>query len=186
MSVCLWCLQLWFSWPSTSLFCFISELNETVDDAESDPEYNLLADTEDKEDVEDYRNDKSVQVTSKWGSTWFNSLASVRFEHSLKLINFKLISTINILSILCEIAIRWGPKYLTGHWSTLVQVMAWCRQATSHYLRQCWPRSLSPYDITRPQWVNTKLRKTFSMHFLVWKLCYFDLNFKIRVQLTIG
>ena len=22
--------------------------------------------------------------------------------------------------------------------STLVQVMAWCRQATSHYLRQCW------------------------------------------------
>ena len=32
--------------------------------------------------------------------------------------------------------------------------MAWCRQATSHYLSQCWPRSLSPYDITRPQWVN--------------------------------
>ena len=27
--------------------------------------------------------------------------------------------------------------------STLVQVMAWCRQATSHYLSQCWPRSLS-------------------------------------------
>ena len=22
--------------------------------------------------------------------------------------------------------------------------MAWCRQATSHYLSQCWPRSLSP------------------------------------------
>ena len=26
--------------------------------------------------------------------------------------------------------------------STLDQVMAWCRQATSHYLIQCWPRSL--------------------------------------------
>ena len=38
--------------------------------------------------------------------------------------------------------------------STLVQVMAWCRQATSHYLSQCWPRSLSPYDVTRPQWVK--------------------------------
>ena len=25
--------------------------------------------------------------------------------------------------------------------STLGQVMAWCRQATSHYLSQCWPRS---------------------------------------------
>ena len=32
--------------------------------------------------------------------------------------------------------------------------MAWCRQATSHYLSQCWPRSVSPYGITRPQRVN--------------------------------
>ena len=28
--------------------------------------------------------------------------------------------------------------------STLVQVMAWCRQATSHYLSQWWPRSMAP------------------------------------------
>ena len=33
--------------------------------------------------------------------------------------------------------------------------MAWCRQSTSHYLSQCRPRSLSPYGVTRPQWVNT-------------------------------
>ena len=39
--------------------------------------------------------------------------------------------------------------------STLVQVMAWCRQATSHYLSQCWSRSLSPYGVTRPEWVNS-------------------------------
>ena len=37
---------------------------------------------------------------------------------------------------------------------TLVQLMAWCRQETSHYLSQYWPRSLSPYGVTRPQWVN--------------------------------
>ena len=43
---------------------------------------------------------------------------------------------------------------LTDDKSTLVQVMAWCRQATSHYLSQCWPRSLSPYGVTRPQWVK--------------------------------
>ena len=38
--------------------------------------------------------------------------------------------------------------------STLVQVMAWCRQATSHYLRQCWPRSVASYGVTRPEWVK--------------------------------
>ena len=34
------------------------------------------------------------------------------------------------------------------------QVMAWCHQATSHYLSQCWPRSMSPYGVIRPQWVK--------------------------------
>ena len=32
--------------------------------------------------------------------------------------------------------------------------MAWCHQATSHYLRHCWPRCMSTYGIKRPQWVN--------------------------------
>ena len=43
------------------------------------------------------------------------------------------------------------PLHLTDDKSTLVQVMAWCRQATSHYLSQCWPRSVSPNGVTRPQ-----------------------------------
>ena len=46
------------------------------------------------------------------------------------------------------------PLDLTDDKSTLVQVMAWCRQATSHYLSQCWPRSVSPNGVTRPQWVK--------------------------------
>ena len=50
-----------------------------------------------------------------------------------------------------EIALRWMPQDLTDDKSTLVQVMAWCRQATSS---QCWPRTLSPYGIIRPQWVK--------------------------------
>ena len=32
--------------------------------------------------------------------------------------------------------------------------MAWCRQATIHYVSQCWPRSMSPYGVIRSQWVN--------------------------------
>ena len=35
--------------------------------------------------------------------------------------------------------------------------MAWCRQAASHYLSQCWPRSMSPYGVTRSQWVNVNM-----------------------------
>ena len=42
----------------------------------------------------------------------------------------------------------------TKNKSTLVQVLAWCRQATSHYLSQCWPKFLSPYGVTRPRWVS--------------------------------
>ena len=36
---------------------------------------------------------------------------------------------------------------------TLVQVMAWCRQATSHYLSQCWLKSVSSYDVIKRQWI---------------------------------
>ena len=41
--------------------------------------------------------------------------------------------------------------------STLVKVMAWCHQATSHYLNQCWPRSVSSYGVTKLQWVKHRL-----------------------------
>ena len=53
--------------------------------------------------------------------------------------------------------LRWMPHDLTDDKSALVQVMAWCRQAISHYLNQCWPRSPTPYDLTRPQWVKSLL-----------------------------
>ena len=52
-----------------------------------------------------------------------------------------------------EIALNWMTQDSNGK-STLFQVMAWCCQAASHYLGQYWPRSVVPYSITRPQWVN--------------------------------
>ena len=61
------------------------------------------------------------------------------------------------------IVLRWISLDLSDDKSTLVQVMAWCRQAKSHYLSQCWPRSLSPYGVIRPQWVNKSV--------LVWTWC---------------
>ena len=63
-------------------------------------------------------------------------------------------SVINGWGISCELALRWTSFDLTDK-STLAQVMAWCRQATSHYLSQCWPRSMLQNGVTRPQWVNS-------------------------------
>ena len=67
---------------------------------------------------------------------------SVISEHMLR---------INFMSTSCEIAL-WQMQ--RNNLSTLIQVMAWCHQTTSHCLSQRWPRSISPYGITRPQWVN--------------------------------
>ena len=82
-------------------------------------------------------------------------------------------------SNLYEIALGRTPLDPTDDKSTLVQVMAWCRQATSHYLNQWWHRSMSSYGSTRPQWVNdqhietwtkftTFCRWHFQTYFLKW------------------
>ena len=78
-------------------------------------------------------------------------------EFNFRLVIFKLNLVIGGWGISYEIALRWMPLDLTDDKSTLVQVMAWCRQATSHYLSQGWPRSMPTNGITRPQWVNVLL-----------------------------
>ena len=67
----------------------------------------------------------------------------------------------------------WMSLDLTDDKSTLVQVMAWCHQATSHYLSQCWPRSVSPYGITRQQWVKLFMSQLDNAYLLIsnWGLC---------------
>ena len=82
-----------------------------------------------------------------------NSLAPVKFEWNFRYVNFKRILVIDGWGISYEIALIWMSLNLTDDQSTFVQVMAWCCQATSHYPSQCWPKCLSPYGVTRPQWV---------------------------------
>ena len=43
--------------------------------------------------------------------------------------------------------------------STLVKIMAWYRQVTSHGLSRCSPSYVSPYGVTRLQWVNDRSRE---------------------------
>ena len=42
--------------------------------------------------------------------------------------------------------------------------MGWCRQATSHYLSQCWTRSMLPYGVTRPQCAKVTLIMSCHCH----------------------
>ena len=85
---------------------------------------------------------------------------------NLRYVIFKRLLVIAGWGISCEAALIWMSLGFTDDQSTLVQVMAWCLQATSHYLSQCWPRSLSPCDVTWPQWLK----------FVVLTLFYFDLG----------
>ena len=44
-----------------------------------------------------------------------------------------------------EIALRWMSHHILDDESKLAEGMAWCCQATNHYMSQCWPSSVSPY-----------------------------------------
>ena len=84
-----------------------------------------------------------------------NSLAPERPGCHFKTAIFTLVLLIGIFTSSKGDALRWMPRDLNDEKSTLVQVMASCRQATSHYLSQCWPSSMSPYGVARPQRVNS-------------------------------
>ena len=85
---------------------------------------------------------------------WFNSLAPGKFEWNFRHVIFNHLLVMDGKGISCEIALLSMSRNFTDDQSTLVQVMAWCRQSTSHYLSQCRPRSLSPYGVIRPQSVK--------------------------------
>ena len=99
-------------------------------------------------------------LTLKWKSCYtdnliiINSLALGRSGFNFKSAIFNLALLIGIFRSSYDNALSWMTWDLSEDKSTLVQVMAWCRQATSHYLSQCWPRSVSPYGVIRAQWVK--------------------------------
>ena len=83
---------------------------------------------------------------------------------------FSLSLLIGIFISLDDNALWWMLWELTDDESTVDQVMAWCHQASSHYLSQCWPRSVSPYGVTRPQRVKYNCDE-------VWASLYHDISY---------
>ena len=59
-----------------------------------------------------------------------------------------------IVCVLIKISLKFACKGPVDNKSSLVQGMACCRVATSHYLNQWWPRSLTPYGVNKPEWVK--------------------------------
>ena len=65
-----------------------------------------------------------------------------------------------------KILVFWFKFHRSSFKTALVQVMAWCRQATSHYLTQCQPIHMLPYGVIRPQWVKV---------YFIWVVVAFQL-----------
>ena len=119
-------------------------------------------------------------------SSLLNSLAPGKFQFNFRLVIFKLTLVNGGWGISCEIALKWMPLDLIDDKSTLVQVMAWCRQATSHYLSQCWPRSMSPNGISRPQWVNILRPTRNDCNFANDLFKYIFLNENVWISINIS
>ena len=109
-----------------------------------------------------------------------NSLAPGKIECNFRHIIFKHILVIDGWGISCEISLIWMSLDFTDDQSTLVQVMAWCRQAPTHYLSQCWPRSLLPYGVTRPQWATVDPDQVTIWHHLAIRIDQIDMNSFIK------
>ena len=104
---------------------------------------------------------------------YLNLFSIGRCVCDFKYVNFKHNFGIVILSIEVTITLEWMLEDLVDGKSTLVQVMAWCHQAWSHYQNQYWPRSLRPYDLTKPQLVKHKRLTTSvtNLSYVIISMC---------------
>ena len=118
---------------------------------------------------------------------WFNSSAPGRPRCHFKTAIFNLVLLIGIFTSSKDNALRWMPRDPTDDKSALVQEMAWCRQATSHYLSQCWPSSMSPYGVTTPQWVKWSSPGQNGHHFAgdIFKCIFFNEMFCILIRISL-
>ena len=84
-------------------------------------------------------NQISVQLVNPLSQGWYGN----DFKNAIA----KYILRIKCMIMSDEIALCWMPHKTFDEKSPLVQILTWWRQATSHYLSQCWPRSMLPCGI---------------------------------------
>ena len=128
--------------------------------------------------VWDYDN-MEITTTKKYfivspNTFYINSLAPGRCGNNFRSVILKHIFRFDIIKrfsgILMRIISYWNCPHETTtepfhDKATLPQVMAWCRQASSHYLSQCSPRSSSPHGVTlghNELWWKITIADTFN------------------------
>ena len=82
-------------------------------------------------------------------------------------------------------ALRWMPDDRTNIKPILLQVMAWCRQATNHYLSSWWPIFMAPYGITRPQWAKASTTVETLYSTICYSKYFIELNFDKSTQYVV-
>ena len=97
---------------------------------------------------------------TSWASSYIHQLLvtwgrGVDFEYFI----VKCIVVFTFINIYNTMTIRWMMQYGINEKTTFVQVMAWCHQATGHYLSQHWSIAMSLYDATNPQWANLEFSR---------------------------
>ena len=93
----------------------------------------------------------AVYIMYWWIKFQLNSPSSGGYGFDFKYVFVKCAVVIIFMDISSAIAYRWLAQDLTDDKSGLIQVMAWCCQATSLYMNQCWLRSMMLYDVNRSQ-----------------------------------
>ena len=112
----------------------------------------------------------SFYKASIWILSFNNSSYPQIYQWNFRYVIFMLILVIDGWCLCCEITHRWIALDLTDDKTTLVQVMAWCHQETSHYLSRCWPSFMSWYGVIRPQWVRLYVLQ-WSLTVILMLLC---------------
>ena len=98
---------------------------------------------------------------------------------------FKLTLGIGSLKNSDKVVLIWITLDFFDDKSTLVEVMAWCLMAPSHYLNRCWSSSIMPYDVIIGQWVNPLniLRKPL---FIIYRFLCFRQQKQIYLLILVG
>ena len=81
-----------------------------------------------RDEIFGYKNAPTPTHWPTW-ETWCYHFKRVISQHKLR---------IEVMSTSCKIALVWMSENTSDDKLTLVQVMACCRQAASHYLNQCY------------------------------------------------